>query len=72
MQPVPAQIQNHLNDQILMQMNPNLNIMNPANIPQIIPNQQNMPVGPINPMGLQHPVQNNPPKEDTSKISFLI
>jgi hypothetical protein len=68
---VPEQIQNHLNDPLLMQMNPNLNIMNPGNIPQIIPNQQNIPINPNIQMGLPQQLPNNPQNEDTSKILFL-
>ena len=68
---VPEQIQNHLNDPLLMQMNPNLNIMNPANIQQIIPNQQNIPINPNIQIGLPQQLPNNPQNEDTSKILFF-
>jgi hypothetical protein len=68
---VPEQIQNHLNDPLLMQMNPNLNIMNTGNIPQIIPNQQNIPINPNIQIGLPQQLPNNPQNEDTSKILFL-
>ena len=49
---VPDQLQNHLNDPLLMQMNPALNLMNQGNIPQIIPNQQNIPMNQNIQMGL--------------------
>jgi hypothetical protein len=68
---VPEQNQNHLNDPLLMQMNPNLNIMNTGNIPQIIPNQQNIPINPNIQIGLPQQLPNNPQNEDTSKILFL-
>ena len=69
---VPEQIQNHLNDPILMPMNPNINLMNQTNIPQMLPNQQNMPINPNIQMGLPQQMPNNPQNEDTSKILFLI
>ena len=69
---VPEQIQNHLNDPILMPMNPNINLMNQTNIPQMLPNQQNMPINPNIQMGLTQQMPNNPQNEDTSKILFLI
>jgi hypothetical protein len=68
---VPEQIQNHLNDPILMPMNPNINLMNQTNIPQMLPNQQNMPINPNIQMGLPQQMPNNPQNEDTSKILFL-
>jgi hypothetical protein len=68
---VSEQIQNHLNDPLLMQMNPNLNMMNTGNIPQIIPNQQNIPINPNIQIGLPQQLPNNPQNEDTSKILFL-
>ena len=69
---VPELIQNHLNDPILMPMNPNINLMNQTNIPQMLPNQQNMPINPNIQMGLTQQMPNNPQNEDTSKILFLI
>ena len=69
---VPELIQNHLNDPILMPMNPNINLMNQTNIPQMLPNQQNMPINPNIQMGLPQQMPNNPQNEDTSKILFLI
>ena len=68
---VPEQIQNHLNDPILMPMNPNINLMNQTNISQMLPNQQNMPINPNIQMGLPQQMPNNPQNEDTSKILFL-
>jgi len=67
---VPDQLQNHLNDPLLMQMNPALNLMNQGNIPQIIPNQQNIPMNPNIQMGIPQPILKNPQNEDTSKINF--
>ena len=68
---VPELIQNHLNDPILMPMNPNINLMNQTNISQMLPNQQNMPINPNIQMGLPQQMPNNPQNEDTSKILFL-
>ncbi len=67
---VPDQLQNHLNDPLLMQMNPALNLMNQGNIPQIIPNQQNIPMNQNIQMGLPQQMIKNPQNEDTSKIKF--
>ena len=67
---VPDQLQNHLNDPLLMQMNPALNLMNQGNIPQIIPNQQNIPMNQNIQMGLPQQIIKNPQNEDTSKIKF--
>ena len=68
---IPESVQNHINEPMIIPMNPNLNIVNQANIPQMIPNQQNLPLNSNIQMGLSSQLQNNPQNEDTSKILFL-
>ena len=68
---IPESIQNHINEPMIIPMNPNLNIVNQTNIPQMIPNQQNLPLNSNIQMGLSSQLQNNPQNEDTSKILFL-
>lgn len=64
---IPEQI-SHINDPMLMQMN---NMINPGNLPPMIPNQQNLPINPNMQMGIP-PIQNGIQSEDTSKLLFLI
>jgi hypothetical protein len=71
MNQIPEQIQPHLNDAMLMQMNPNMNLINPPNMPQIIGNQQNLPLNQNIPIGLPQQMANNPQNEDTSKIYYF-
>ncbi len=68
---IPESVQNHINEPMIIPMNPNLNIVNQTNIPQMIPNQQNLPLNSNIQMGLSSQLQNNPQNEDTSKILFL-
>ena len=68
---IPESVQNHINEPMIIPMNPNLNIVNQTNIPQMIPNQQNLPLNSTIQMGLSSQLQNNPQNEDTSKILFL-
>jgi hypothetical protein len=71
MNQIPEQIQPHLNDPMLMQINPNMNLINPPNMPQIIGNQQNLPLNQNIPIGLPQQMANNPQNEDTSKIYYF-
>ena len=71
MNQIPEQIQPHLNDAMLIQMNPNMNLINPPNMPQIIGNQQNLPLNQNIPIGLPQQMANNPQNEDTSKIYYF-
>ena len=64
---IPEQI-SHINDPMLMQMN---NMVNPGNLPPMMPNQQNLPINPNMQMGIPQ-MQNGIQNEDTSKILFLI
>jgi hypothetical protein len=71
MNQIPEQIQPHLNDAMLMQMNQNMNLINPPNMPQIIGNQPNLPLNQNIPIGLPQQMANNPQNEDTSKIYYF-
>ncbi len=71
MNQIPEQIQPGLNDAMLMQMNPNMNLVNQPNMTQILANQQNLPLNQNIPMGLPQQMANNPQNEDTSKIIFF-
>jgi hypothetical protein len=63
------QIQSQLNEQMLIQMNPNMGLIPPPNIPPLINNHQNLP---INQIGIRQQVGNNPQNEDTSKILLIL
>lgn len=67
MNQIPEPIPPHLNDQILMQMNPNMNLTNQPNMVQTINNQQNLPQNLPIQMGLPQQMANNHQNEDTSK-----
>ena len=72
MNQIPEHLQTHLNDNMLMQINQNMNIMNQPNMTQILPNPQNLPLNQNIQMGLPKQMINNPQNEDTSKLLFLI
>ena len=56
------------NDQMMGHMNHNLNYVNPVNMQQMIPNQQNMLMnGNIQPIPMQMNMPNNQPNPDSSK-----
>ena len=68
MNQIPEHLQTHLNDTMIMQMNQNMNIINPPNMTQILPNPQNLPLNQNMQMGLTQQMVNNPQNDDTSKI----
>lgn len=67
---IPEQLIDQHNNPMMQQMNPNINLITPVNIPQIIPPQPNMPINGNIPLNMGMPMPNNQTNTDTSNIFF--
>lgn len=67
MNQISEPIQNHLNEQMLVQMSPNMNLKIQPNMVPIINNQQNLPQNLPVQTGLPQQMGNNLQNADTSK-----
>ena len=66
MSQIPEQILKSANLQMMMPMNPSMNMINSVGIPQQIPNPQNIPQNPNMAMGVPVQDQKSQPNQDTS------
>ena len=66
MNQIPEQIQPGLNDAMLMQMNPNMNLLNPVPMAQPMPTTPNLPPNQNFAMGVPGPDHKSQPNPDTS------
>ena len=66
MSQIPEPILKSANLQMMMPMNPSMNMLNPVGIPQQIQNPQNIPQNPNMAMGVAVPDQKSQPNQDTS------
>ena len=64
---IPEPLQLSVNEQLMSQMNPNINIINQVNFPQMMPPQLNMPINGNFQMGIPVQMNNNPHPTDQSK-----
>jgi hypothetical protein len=66
MSQLPDQLLKSANIRMMMQMNPNMNLLNQVGMPQTIPTPQNIPQNPNMGMGVPVPDQKSQPNQDTS------
>ena len=66
MSQLPEQLLKPANIPMMVQMNPNMNLLNQVGIPQPIQNPQNIPQNPNMTMGVPITDQKSQPNQDTS------